>query len=304
MVEEGMNYDLITALCAVLMLALMAVAVFIWKGKVDQQLRALKRIGEMMKKSGMDMDPDQFQGYDQQMGYQQPYAEPQYEQPAAPAAPAAPEAPQAQPEFQQPMQQAQEFVQPEMAQPQVQPEPEIAFAEPQQPAMPVQEQPVQEQPVHEGFAPDDPMFKFQQQTQEFVEENHIMPQAPEAMPQAPQFEQPAAPQAPEFTQPEFTQAPEFPQAPQFEQPVAPQQFAQQAQPAAPQAPQFQQPQNSNVVVSDIAGMGAPQQAGAQMQQNMQERVHMQTQQAMAEKYNMAKSGKVYDKSEIESIIKD
>ena len=290
MVEEGMNYDLITALCAVLMLALMAVAIFIWKGKVDQQLRALKRIGEMMKKSGMDMDPDQFQGYDQQMNYQQPYAEPQFEQPAAPVAPAAPQAPQAQPEFQQP----------EMAQPQVQPEPEIAFAAPQQPV-----EPMQEQHVNEGFAPDDPMFKFQQQAQEFVEENNIMPQAPEAMPQAPQFEQPVAPQAPEFARPEFTQAPEFPQAPQFEQPAAPQQqFAQQAQPVAPQAPQYQQPQNPNVVVSDIAGMGAPQQASAQMQQNVQDRVHMQTQQAMAEKYNMAKSGKVYDKSEIESIIKD
>lgn len=248
-----MNYGLITALCAILMLALMVVAIFIWKSKVDQQLIALKRIGEMMKKSGMDMDPNQFQGYDQQINYQQPYAEPQFEQPVAPATP------QTQPEFQQP----------EMAQPQVQPEPEIAFAAPQQP--------IQEQHVNEGFAPDNPMFKFQQQAQEFVEERKIMPQAPEAMPQAPQFEQPAAPQ---------------------------QQFAQQAQPAAPQAPQYKHPQNPNVVVSDIAGMGTHHQASAQMQQNMQERVHMQTQQAMAEKYSMAKSGKVYDKSEIESIIKD
>gem|GEM_PF-4040219 len=274
-----MNYGLITALCAILMLALMVVAIFIWKSKVDQQLIALKRIGEMMKKSGMDMDPDQFQGYDQQINYQQPYAEPQFEQPVAPATP------QTQPEFQQP----------EMEQPQVQPEPEIAFAAPQQP---VQEQYV-DQNVNEGFAPDNPMFKFQQQAQEFVEERNIMPQAPEAMPQAPQFAQP------KFTQQVFAQAPEFPQAPQFEQPAAPQQqFAQQAQPAAPQAPQYKQPQNPNVVVSDIAGMGTHHQASAQMQQNMQERVHMQTQQAMAEKYNMAKSGKVYDKSEIESIIKD
>ena len=272
----GINYPMITAICAILMLILMAVAFFIWKGKVDLQLRALKRIGEMMKSSGMDRTAEENHFYDQQYYDQQYMQAMQTMQPAQQNMDM-----QAQPEVKAPAPDIAFDLNNEMESVHVAPMQETAFGqqapqvepqvapqvEPQMPQFeqqPVFEQPVQSAPV-EGFSPEDPMFRFQQQAQQ------------------PAVEQPQ--QNVEVTD-IFGQP-----VPQAEPQVAPQVEPQQAPVFEQQMPQFNQPQQ-------------PQQPQMTPEQEMQQRIHMQTQQAMAEKYNMAKSGKVYDKSEIESIIKD
>ena len=298
------NYQLYILICLILILILGVVAIFIWKSKVNQQLRALKRIGEMMKKSGMDMD------YEDPGQMNQQYAGGLYEEPAQQPEEAqadiAQEAEVTQPDVQQP-----EILQADIPQPEMPQQPEIPQADIPQPDAPADTaeilKGIQEPQADNSFAANDPLFKFQQMAnetapnlQEAEEQSQVIisdfsaadaPQFEQAMPQqpqAPQFEQamPQQPQAPQFEQ----AMPQQPQAPQFEQampqqPQAPQ--FEQAMPQQPQAPQFEQPM--------------PQQP--QMQpQNPQQFAGNGGLNKMS--FDTAKGGRQYDMSEIESIIKD
>jgi len=256
----GINYPMITAICAILMLILMAVAFFIWKGKVDLQLRALKRIGEMMKSSGMDRTAEENHFYDQQYYDQQYMQAMQTMQPAQQNMDM-----QAQPEVKAPAPDIAFDLNNEMESVHVAPMQETAFGqqapqvEPQaapqvEPQMPqFEQQPVFEQPV------------FEQPMQETA----FGQQAPQVEPQvAPQVEPQFAPQVAPQVEPQVApqvepQMPQFEQQPVFEKPV-------QSEPVegfSPEDPmfRFQQAQQAaveqepqNVTVSDIFGQQAPQ----------------------------------------------